>query len=650
VASIFKSIKFKKDLTKSILLVLALGLSVLVYLPGLSGGFVHDDFPNIVKNQKLQITSPNYRSIASASFSSDSGTLKRPVSMFTFAINYYYSGLNPFSYKLFNLVIHIFSGLSLFFLCRLLLDSYRKLSNTKLNDQSCFYISLFTSVAWLASPINLTGVLYVIQRMTSLAALFSILGLCFYVIARRSMIFENILKYHFFLLSGVFFVIAIFCKETGALNLFYLICIEICFFRFHSNAKISANTFRSIFLFITLAPIAAIVTWLLYDPSYITNGYDHRSFSLSERVLTESRVLIYYLKWIIAPNITELGLFHDDFLLSKSLLEPITTLVSAASLILLLITSIILIKYKPLVSFGILFFFSSHILESSIINLEIIYEHRNYLASFGIIFSVVSLAFYIVSNSTKKLALIIFSLWCCALFTTTALRAYQWKDSVSLAFHEASHHPKSPRANYNLGRVYADLAMRGLLDEKERAVTLFEKSMVLSPTEIAAESAAIIYSSRLGMEINPTWISSINNKLKVYPITHITTESFKEFNRCLSHGCNITVQQVFEFYNNAINNALPGPNSNRSALLTLYAEFSANQLNDYNIAYNAMMDALAISPEILQYRVNLAMLTIVMGKNDEASMHIAYLEKNNKHQKYTSEIESLKKDLERAID
>ena len=179
-----------------------------------------------------------------------------------------------------------------------------------MNPHRGFYISLIVAAAWLVSPINLTGVLYIVQRMTSLAALFSVIGLCFYVIARRSMIFQNKLNYFSFLLSGLCFVVAIFCKENAILNLFYLICIEICFLRFVSNASLSTKSFRIAFLTLTIIPVACIIIWLLYDPSYILRGYEHRPFSLLERVLTQSRALIYYLKWIIAPNISELGLYH----------------------------------------------------------------------------------------------------------------------------------------------------------------------------------------------------------------------------------------------------------------------------------------------------------------------------------------------------
>src|SRR5262245_41606476 len=92
----------------SLLLLLALGAAV--YSPGLRGGFIFDDWPNIVQNTRLQADQLDLESVRAAAFSADSGMLKRPVSMLTFWANYYTSGLDPFYFKLTNLLIHLFNG------------------------------------------------------------------------------------------------------------------------------------------------------------------------------------------------------------------------------------------------------------------------------------------------------------------------------------------------------------------------------------------------------------------------------------------------------------------------------------------------------------------------------------------------------------
>ena len=77
-----------------LLLVLFLIFSFLIYLSGLSGDYVFDDIANIVENQKIAITSLDYSSLRTAYWSGDAGPLGRPISMLTFALNYYFTGFD----------------------------------------------------------------------------------------------------------------------------------------------------------------------------------------------------------------------------------------------------------------------------------------------------------------------------------------------------------------------------------------------------------------------------------------------------------------------------------------------------------------------------------------------------------------------------
>ncbi len=566
--------------------------------------------------------------------------------MLSFAINYYTFGLDPKSYKIVNIIIHITVGVFLFFLSRLLLDSYRKIHQQKLSQNFCFYIPLITSIAWLVSPINLTGVLYIVQRMTSLSALFSVVGLCFYVLARRSMIFEKRNNFYFFTLSGIFFLIAIFSKENGALNLFYLLCIELCFFRFMSNTKLSPKIYRGLFLTATLVPIFFAILWIINNPTYLEAGYSHRGFSLTERVLTEFRLLASYLKWIVMPNISELGLFHDDITISKSLLSPLTTIFSMSFISILIIFSTISIKTKTFLSFGILFFFSSHILESTVLPLELAYEHRNYLASYGVIFGIITSIFlYIGKSSHIKATALIVSIWLCAISITTTLRAHHWGNEARHAYYEAVHHPKSGRAIYNLGRIYANLSAQNLIEESEYALSLFEEFIRISPNKIIGESSAIVLSTAIDAEIKPEWLESMLTKLETKPITHNTIESLKQINRCLEKACKLTLDQVFNLYVTALNNNIPTPKTSRSDLLTLYAIFASSFLGDKTVAYNALVDAVDIKPDFLQYRINLITLLIEIEKYDEALHHIEYIDKNDIYNSFTTDTNILKEKL-----
>ncbi len=617
--------------TRVILSACSLILCVMIYLPGLQGDFLHDDIPNLLDNDQLKIDSLDLKSILSASLSSESGPLKRPVSMFSFAINYYYSEFNPFTYKLVNLIIHLITGILLFLLTYLLLDSYEKLTRKDTKLLNKYYISLLVATAWLVSPINLTGVLYIIQRMTSLASLFSVAGLCCYVVARRSMMFDK----DFFALpivfSGIFFIIALFCKETAILNIFYVICIEFCLFHLYSKNILSTKVFRYVFILATASPIIVVFLYFITEPGYILNGYNHRFFTLTERLLTEPRILFHYLTWIIVPNISSLGLYHDDIQISHSILQPITTLISIVCVSCLAMIALYFRRAYPFISFSILFFLASHILESTVFPLELIYEHRNYLASYGVIFGIFASIFTLAQNKANtKLIYSILIVWVLCISFSTFIRSQQWSSDASFAYHEASHHPTSARATFALAKVYANLTLKEIMNEKEKAISLFERSATYMPQEIIGETSAILFTSLIKGKNKNSWIDSTTRKLKEFPITHITINSLSELNKCtLTTSCNINKNQMNEFYIAALSNPHKYPNKNKSDLLTLYAKFTADVLGDYEKAYVLMNNAISISPNILQYKINLVTLLIAMKKYEDAKILITAIEQDD---------------------
>lgn len=633
---------------KVLLGVLSLSLCAIIYIPGLQGDFLHDDIPNIIENDRLHINSLDFKSILTASLSSDSGPLKRPISMLSFAINHYYSELNPFSYKLFNLIIHLVTGILLFSLSYLLLDSYEKLSQKDSKFFNKYYLSLLIATAWLVSPINLTAVLYIVQRMTSLSALFSVAGLCCYVIARRSMMFNKMFFILPVIFSGIFFTIALYCKETAVLNLFYIICIEFCLFHLFSNHILSTKHFRYLFIIAAASPILIILIFLLTEPEYILNGYHHRFFTLTERLLTQSRVVFHYMTWVIAPNITDLGLYHDDIELSHSILQPITTLISIISIVCLAVIAIVYRRALPFVSFSILFFVASHLLESTIIPLELVYEHRNYLASYGIIFGVLASIFTLTKSKEHiKLAYSICIIWILCISFTTFIRSQQWQSDASFAYYEASHHPRSARATFGLAKVYANLTLKEIMNEKEKAISLFEKSSLYMPQEIIGEASAILFTSLINEEYKIDWINDLTRKLEQFPITHNAINSLNELNKCvLTTSCNIDSNQMSAFFNAAFSNPHPYPSKYKSALLSLHAKFAADKLGDYEKAYTSMNDAINFSPSVLQYKVNLVTLLIAMKKYEDANDFITKIEQNDTLGLHESDLTHLKQRLQ----
>src|SRR5690606_22250451 len=151
----------------------------------LGGDFIFDDWSNILQNERLQVDHVSSEAIWQAALSGDSGPLKRPVSMLSFWANYYTTGLNPFFFKVTNLLIHLGNVLALFMLAGLLLRAPALRATAAIEPVS---VALIVATIWLVHPLNLTAVLYIVQRMTSLSATFVILALVCYVVGRHRLL------------------------------------------------------------------------------------------------------------------------------------------------------------------------------------------------------------------------------------------------------------------------------------------------------------------------------------------------------------------------------------------------------------------------------------------------------------------------------
>jgi hypothetical protein len=289
--------------------------TAVIYYPGLAGDYMFDDMPNLLLNGQLDIDSPDLDSLQDAAFSSGAGILRRPVSMASFTLNRYFFGIAPYSHKVVNLVIHLLTGLTLFVLTRLVARSYRQYRDPHFSAAAVNWIPLVVCGLWLIHPLNLSTVLYIVQRMTSLAALFTAGGLCLYVIGRQRMLAgKHGLS---FIMTGllVFGGLAVFSKENGALLPLYMLVLELALFRFLDSAGRPDRTVITFFAVIVALPAMVILLYIWINPLALLN-YNGRDFTLTERVLTEARILVFYLKMIIMPSIRELGLYHDDITLS----------------------------------------------------------------------------------------------------------------------------------------------------------------------------------------------------------------------------------------------------------------------------------------------------------------------------------------------
>jgi tetratricopeptide (TPR) repeat protein len=594
-------------------LLLLLGvLTVAIYFPGLGGDYVFDDLPNLLNNKRLQIDAISLESLQGAALSSGSGSLRRPVSMASFALNRYFFGIAPYSYKLINLTIHLLTGLGLFLLGRLLMRAYQRWRHADYPDAAVFWLPLVVSGLWLVHPLNLTSVLYIVQRMTALATLFMVYGLCLYVVGRLRMLEGR--RGMPLILTGLLALgaLAVFSKENGALLPLYMLVVEMTLFRFRSGTGRHDKAITAFFLVTVAIPTCVCLVLLVSHPSLLLGGYEGREFTLTERLLTESRVLVFYLKMIIMPSIAQLGLYHDDIALSHGLLDPPATLVSLVILGGLLGSAVLSLNRRPLVSLGVLWFFAGHMLESTIFPLEIAHEHRNYLADYGILLATVVA---IVQAPLSRLAPAIRFAAPLALFvlfsSTTWLRANQWSDNINQAVYEARHHPQSYRAVFAAARIHARLAVHGVPGSVSKAYAYLNRAAELDQSTIMPEVTQIKLSYILGNPVKDAWFERILYKLAHNPLTASDLVSIEELANCIGIKCDVPPERMEAIFNQALKHK-------NAILLSIYGYYTINKRGDFDKGLGLFSRAVELSPRQPQLWINLIRLLIAMQRPDEA--------------------------------
>ena len=322
-----------------------------------------------------------------------------------------------------------------------------------------WYMALWVAAAWLLSPLFVSTVLYVIQRMAQLATLFSLLGLLSYVIGRQQMAHRSRVGVALILASlMVCWPLATFSKENGAILPLLLFVTEVFWFRFQGTRKEIAFL-RILFATTVGVPAVVVLATLIVSPDILLRGYISRDFTPVQRVLTEARVLIDYVRVLILPQGAGMGVYHDDFPLSHSLLSPPATAWSVAFWTALVIGAITFRKRKFAVAFyGLMFFLAAQFIESSFLPLEIYFEHRNYLPAVGIYVAFVVVMVTIAEATSRRIGLAILGFLAAlpllfAAATYQRVRAWQSWDTILLTSAEA--HPASVRAHSDLASYYA---------------------------------------------------------------------------------------------------------------------------------------------------------------------------------------------------
>jgi tetratricopeptide (TPR) repeat protein len=343
---------------------------VIIYANSVHGAWQFDDTPNIVENRNIFLKTLDWPDLKKT-FHAPEGKISRPLSYLSFALNYYVGGLDIVGYHIVNLIIHYLASVFLF----LFLYNTLKLPTVRERyGPSAYGIALLATVFWASSPVQTTAVTYIVQRMASMAGLFYITALYLYLKGRTAdRPWERGL---FWVLCALSALLSFAAKENAAILPVSIWLYDLILIQGVTRESIKKNV--KVLIPVLLAVLA--IGLLYTDLSTLLDGYRNRPFTLTERLLTEPRVIVWYITLLLYPISSRLTLIHD-IALSQSLLTPWDTLPAIALIIACITLAAYIVRKRPLISFSILFFFVNHFIEGSFIPLELIYEHRNYIPS-----------------------------------------------------------------------------------------------------------------------------------------------------------------------------------------------------------------------------------------------------------------------------
>jgi hypothetical protein len=595
-------------------------LAALIYMCGLHGGFIFDDYPNIVDNSGLKPSALNVSELVRSALSSPSSELKRPLSSLSFAINYLCTGANPVAMKITNIFIHLLNGVLIFILAKQVLVALKPWSKTGLSSEPD--TAALIAGLWLLLPINLTAVLYVVQRMESLANLFVVAGLVLFMWARAHM--QTASSPRWPVLAGGSIVactaFGLLAKETAVMLPMYAFVLDACLFGMrslrHGTMQLDRRLLVGYSLFLLLPAIIGLY-WLI--PGLLNPlGWATRNFTLSTRLLTELRVVPAYIAWTLVPTPGSLSFYHDNWSVSTGLFSPWTTFAGAVALIILLVISFAARRTLRCVTVGVLLYLSAHLLTGTVLPLELVYEHRNYFASIGLLIAVVP----VLADTASRLPLrLVRFLILTVMFVQSTAVLYMtsraWDSQLTLAYELAARAPDSPRAQYELGRTYIIVSRYDpespFIAPARRAL---EQAMVLPDSSILPEQALIFLSARMHHPIKDEWWDSMIRKLRTHRVTIQDESALGTLTQCMqSKVCDLPSARMTEAFLAAVNHE-----SVSARLLAMYGDFAWNVLQDETLGLRMTEMASRAKPTEPAYLVTMARMLVASGKTNEAKV------------------------------
>lgn len=497
-------------------------LGVVVFLPGLPGEFIFDDIPNITTNPAVHFTQLDLESVYRLMTGMQLSGITRSLPMLSFAIDYWRAGgPDPLTFKATNLLIHALTAIALAWLFRLLLK------DAGLAETRVPWLAAALALAWAIHPLQVSSVLYVVQRIQTMGTLFLVLALSAYLLARQAQIAGRAGR-PYFLLTFLLWILALGCKEDSALLPLYALALELTVLRFGAADARLAGRIRKLWL---LAAVAGTALYLLAVVPHYWNGRDYigRDFTTGERLLTQPRMLCLYLWQVLVPLPSNMPFYYDWVEPSRGWLQPWTTLPALAVVLALPALAWWQRTRRPLFSLGVLLFFAAHFMTSNVIALELAFEHRNHFALAGALLAIGDLLGLVAVRlrlpASARIALCVVLL--AALGAATLVRAHTWNSALSISRLATERAPGSGRAWVQLCSSYFNEGGGAVPDNPmlDLAIETCEKGTTSAPKSLNSHALLIVLKTLRGSITRQDW-ESLRQRIGSVPMTHDNARIF----------------------------------------------------------------------------------------------------------------------------
>ena len=642
------------------------------YFPGLNGPFIADDFPNFVNNSMVRVDAFTFEELYGSLTSNRSGPLKRPLPALSFGLNYYFAGgsFDRFHYKATNLVIHLLTAFVALALARVLVRHTGGALSTYAS-----WIAAVAAVVWAVHPLQLTNVLYVVQRMNAMAGLAVALGLWVYCIGRVRLAQGQPGAWSR-ILSGLFFgtALGLACKETAILLPALALVIEVTLFRWTTATAVDTTRLKLLHFAVPslIYGGGALIAWWVLDLWSAT--YATLDYSSFERVLTQPRIVAEYAQMLMLPNLSSMTFFHDDVSASRGLLAPRSTAVALSFWLAVCALAYAWRHTHPWFAFGVAWFLTGHALESSFAPLELMFEHRNYVPSLGLILAVIVLAAqFLLKFSQPRVAISAAVIAVIALASLTFVRASLWTDAETLSRTMIERSPSSHRA-------WAQYAQ--WLETRSEEVTVIyaasHRAATLAPRDISTRLKMMQYISYMALtiekfrlrdqqpirdehgkvllQINPPALQTRRDELGVTVAKILqqqaqgvtTQQALSELTRCILQKrpqCTALIPYMEKWLS-----ALVADTELRSTSRQTYAWMQARMAlsrADFGRALAIIKKAIALDPSHVLSHQHLAAVFMASGKFDQAAAKLEELKPMTRTSRDRAHLIELHKELER---